>query len=81
LIAYFFIYLFQVSNHSLQLLIVLITTLIISASFYIYFIMMPLGTSFFSRWFNKVGFSAVFFDMILLFLIFMIMNQFYMLIT
>jgi hypothetical protein len=81
LIAYFFIYLFQVSNHSLQLLIVLITTLIISASFYIYFIMMPLGTSFFSRWFNKVGFRAVFFDMILLFLIFMIMNQFYMLIT
>jgi len=80
LIASFFIYMFQVRDNVLQLCIVALTTFIISTLFLIYFWMRPQGTSFFSRWFHQVGFRAVFFDVLLLLLIYMIMMEFYNLI-
>lgn len=77
LIASLFIYLFQVRSHIKQLLIVLLTTCIISSLFMLYFRLSPIyPSSFFSRWFHRVGFRAVVYDMILLALVFIVMMAF-----
>jgi len=50
---------------------ILLTTLLISGSFWAYFVNQPLSTSFFSQWFHKAGFRAVIYDMLLLTLIYL----------
>ena len=52
-------------KYGLEFLIVILTTLAISGGFYYYFVSAPITSSFFSRWFHKVGFNAVLYDCIL----------------
>ena len=50
-----------------QLLIILLTTIVISGGFCYYFLSKPLSqTNFFSRWFHRVGYHAVIYDVVLL---------------
>ncbi len=42
-----------------------IGTLLISGAFALWFLSQPKGTSFFSRWFHKAGWSAVVYDVII----------------
>ena len=46
-----------------HLLIVIATTACISSAFYWYFVSYSKSSNFFSRWFTRVGFRAVFYDM------------------
>lgn len=47
-----------------HLLIVIFTTAFISSTFYWYFVSFSKSSNFFSRWFSRVGFRAVFYDML-----------------
>ena len=47
-----------------HLLIVISTTACISSAFYWYFVSFSKSSNFFSRWFTRVGFRAVFYDML-----------------
>lgn len=67
LVAQGVIYGLNANYISHRLTIVMITTLCISGSFYMYFKSQPLDKkSFFSRWFYKAGFNAVVYDIVLL---------------
>jgi hypothetical protein len=57
---------FGAAGHLQTVAAILLTTLVISGSFWAYFINQPLSTSFFSQWFHKAGFRAVIYDMLLL---------------
>jgi len=66
-ISLFFIDYFGVKNFFYKLLTVIITTTFISGAFFIYFINKPKNNdSFFSRWFHKVTYKAVIYDILLL---------------
>jgi len=82
LVAAFFIWILDVRGGALQIVVVLFTTLVISGIFMMYFLWSggP-STNFFSRWFHKVGFRAVAYDMILLAIVFLIMMTFYKMIS
>lgn len=73
LIAQYIIYLLDVENFSLKLVIVALTTLFISGMFYNMYMSYPLDkSSFFSRWFYNAGFSAVIYDIIYLLVLYII---------
>lgn len=57
---------FGAVGHLQTVAAILLTTLVISGSFWAYFVNQPLSTSFFSQWFHKAGFRAVVYDMLLL---------------
>jgi len=82
-IAAIFIWLLRTtSSNAWQLVVVLVTTLVISGLFMWYFRSSPSSSrSFFSRWFHAAGWKAVFYDMIYVTLVFIIMMQFYYLLT
>jgi len=60
------------STHLENIGIILLTTLVISGSFWAYFVKQPISSSFFSQWFHKAGFKAVLYDMLLLILIYVV---------
>ena len=65
-IAYFFMYIFEIKRQIYKLTIVILTTIVISGSFYLYYIYQPMNSTFFSRWFHKAGYNAIIYDIILL---------------
>jgi hypothetical protein len=82
-IAALFIWIFRAtSSNAWQLVVVMVTTFVISGLFMCYFRTSPPSSrSFFSRWFHAAGWKAVFYDMIYVALVFIIMMQFYYLLT
>jgi len=77
LIAALFIWLLHIESQALQLITVIIVTLIISGAFMFYFLYTPMSRNFFSRWFHAVSWKAVFYDVLLLSIVFIVMMQFY----
>lgn len=75
LIANYFIYVFNIINY--KFLIVALTSFLISTCFLIYFISYPKTNSFFSRWFHKTKFNAVFYDTIVITLLYIGFNILY----
>jgi len=73
-ISQFFINYFKINNITYKLIAVAITTIIISGSFFIYFINKPSDNTFFSRWFHTVGYKAIVYDVILITFSYMIYN-------
>ena len=65
----------KIENFWTKVLICMMTTFIISFTFYKYFLSKPLGESFFSRWFYTVGEKAVLYDVVFLSLMFIIFLQ------
>lgn len=66
-LSLFFIEIFNIKTFSYKLLTVIITTLLISGAFFIYFLSKPKNNnSFFSRWFHTVTYKAVIYDILLL---------------
>ena len=49
---------------------IILTTILISGFFWLYFINQPMSDSFFSQWFYKAGFRAVLYDVVLISLIY-----------
>ena len=64
-------------DNSQQLLILALTTLIISGVFMIYFINGGSPETFFYRWFKKVGYKALIYDVILVCSIYIVMMIIY----
>lgn len=67
----------KTSDNSQQLLVLIITTVIISTSFMIYFNLGYSSKTFFSRWFKSVGYKAVFYDTIIVCSVYIIMMIIY----
>jgi len=66
-LSLFFIEIFDIKTFSYKLLTVILTTLLISGGFFIYFLTKPKNnSSFFSRWFHTVTYKAVIYDILLL---------------
>ncbi len=65
------------STHLEKIAAILLTTFIISGSFWAYFINQPISSSFFSQWFHKAGFRTVVYDMVLLVVIYVAYSFFY----
>ena len=77
-IASFFIWLCGFSHqHTLALLTVVLTTIILSGSFFLYFGLKPVNDTFFSRWFHNAGWNAVVYDVILVASIFVLYSILY----
>jgi len=73
-ICLYFINKYSVVNFYKKIFIVLLTTFIISNSFYIIFINLPKSNNFFSRWFYKVRIKASFYDCIIILVTYLIYN-------
>lgn len=70
--SYVFNY-YNINKFIYKLVIMILTTFIISSSFYLFFISYPINkNSFFSKWFHDVKFNAVIYDIILVSCIFII---------
>lgn len=65
-ISQFFINYFNIDNILYKLLVVTFITIIISGSFFVYFINKNVDNTFFSRWFHAVGYKAIIYDIILI---------------
>ena len=65
-IGLIFIKLLKVESICYKLFIIYTITYLISGSFYLYFKNNPISDNFFSKWFNSVGWSGVFYDVILI---------------
>lgn len=68
---------FKIRDNTYELLAVMATCVIISTLFMLLFKSGYKKGSFFSRWFNRVGFRAVIYDMFLVSTIFVIMKMIY----
>lgn len=68
---------FKIRDNTYELLAVMATCVVISTLFMILFQSGYKKGSFFSRWFNRVGFKAVIYDMFLVSTIFVIMKMIY----
>lgn len=68
---------FKIRDNTYELLAVMATCIVISTLFMILFKSGYKKGSFFSRWFNRVGFRAVIYDMFLVSTIFVIMKMIY----
>ena len=66
LVAYGVMRLLNVKRDNGQLLTVAVVTALLTGFFCYYFTSKPLTGSFFSRWFNTVGYSSILYDVILL---------------
>lgn len=66
LVAYLVMLLLKVKKNWVKLAIVAIVTAVLTIFFCYYFTSKPLTESFFSRWFNTVGYSSAIYDVILL---------------
>ena len=66
LVAYLVMLFFKIKKNWAKLITVGIVTAFLTSIFCYYFINKPQTTSFFSRWFNTVGYSSVVYDVILL---------------
>ncbi len=73
-ISQFFINYFKLNNIFHKLFTVAITTILISGSFFLYFINKPSDNTFFSRWFHTVGYKAIIYDVILITFSYMVYN-------
>lgn len=71
-ISNYFISYFSVKDISMQLLITLMTTVVISGIFCMYFILQPRTQSFFSRWFHTVKEKHLYYDIVLVGSIFLL---------
>ena len=58
--------LFKLKNDSDRILALIFSVILISGSFYLFFINKQMTDSFLSRWFHKAGYSAVLYDIIFL---------------
>lgn len=65
-IALLFIRLFHVNQYTTKLLIIAFTTTCLTGSFCYYFLQSPQTKNIFSRWFHKVKYVAIIYDIILL---------------
>jgi hypothetical protein len=81
LVGFFFITLFKVESNCYKLFIIYTITYLISGSFLIYFKNNPITDNFFSKWFNSVGWSGVFYDVILIVFIYIIYQRVYLLLN
>ena len=81
LVGFFFIKLFKVEYNCYKLFIIYTITYLISGSFLIYFKNNPITDNFFSKWFNSVGWSGVFYDVILIVFIYIIYQRVYLLLN
>ena len=66
LIAFAIIKYFKVEREVYKFVIIVITTIIITSLWCLYFRSKPMTSSFFSKWFNTVGYSSAIYDAILL---------------
>ena len=66
LVAYWVMILLKVKNDGGKLLTVAVVTALLTGFFCYYFTSKKMTTSFFSRWFNTVGYSSIVYDVILL---------------
>jgi hypothetical protein len=80
-IGLIFIKLLKVESNCYKLFIIYTITYVISGSFYLYFKNNPISDNFFSKWFNSVGWSGVFYDVILILFIYIIYQRVYLLIN
>lgn len=71
-IAYKMMQQFNITDILGQLFTVVFVTLAISGFFYLYFILTPKSSSFFSRWFHTVKHNAVIYDILLVGSVFMV---------
>mgnify|MGYP001404588712 CR=1 FL=1 len=72
LVAYCVMILLKVKNDGGKLLTVAVVTALLTGFFCYYFTSKKMTTSFFSRWFNTVGYSSIIYDVILLVFIYAI---------
>jgi hypothetical protein len=61
------------TDNSQQLLVLILTTVVISGSFMLYFKLGYNRGSFFSRWFKSVGYKAIIYDVIIVCSVYIIM--------
>ena len=66
LVAYLVMILLKVKSDGGKLLTVAVVTALLTGFFCYYFTSKKMTTSFFSRWFNTVGYSSIIYDVILL---------------
>lgn len=74
-IAMYIIKELNVYNYTNRLIIVALTTAFLTGGFCFYFLQSPQTSNFFSRWFHKVGYISVIYDIILLVGTYMIMEH------
>ena len=66
LLAYFISTQLNLTNNSDKIIALIFSVIVISGTFYLIFINIPMTDSFFSRWFHKAGYSAILYDIIFL---------------
>jgi len=81
LVAYYFSTLFNVKTRKQYLLIIILTTILISGGFMLYFLSNPVSNNFFSQWFHAVSYKAVIYDIILLSLMYIVYVKIYSIIS
>ena len=65
----------KVDKNFYKFIIVIITTLIITSAWCLYFRSKPITNAFFSQWFNSVGYSSAVYDAILVGFIYLIYER------
>lgn len=65
LVGLLFIRVFKIKKTSIKLIMIILTTILISGGFMLYFLNTKKTSSFFSRWFHSVTYRAVIYDIIL----------------
>lgn len=74
-ISLLFIRLFRINQYTEKVFIVALTTAFLTGGFCFYFLQIPPTKRFFSRWFHKVGYISVIYDVILLVGTYMLMQH------
>lgn len=65
LVGLLFIRVFKMKKTGMKLIMIILTTILISGGFMLYFLNTKKTSSFFSRWFHSVTYRAVIYDIIL----------------
>ena len=65
----------QTHQVAFRTVLVVLTAILLSGFFVLYFTKQPVSPSFFSRWFHRVGWSAVLYDAILLMTIYLVYRR------
>lgn len=72
MVAFGIIKYFEIEKEVYKFIIIIITTLIITSLWCLYFTSKPITSAFFSKWFNTVGYSSAIYDAILISFIYLI---------
>jgi len=78
LAAYYLAKILNVKKDKQYILVIILTTVLISGGFMVFFLSKPVSDNFFSQWFHAVSYRAVIYDIILLvsiYIVYVILNK------